>query len=269
MALVLFMVGVLGVLLINARTITLHIKEQLPVEIFVKNSASHEEIDTLTKAIESSKFVKTFQYIDKDQAMKIAQKELNIHDKSLLERHIFPSSIRMTLQANYTDPIQVDQIIRGMGDLTIIDEIKYPKDILQEMHANIEKWSVRLAGCSILFLIIAITLIHNSIKLSIHSKRFIIKSMQLIGAKRSTIYTPFLKSSLWWGITGGCIALITLTIFGYYLLQMVHFPYEQDYYALSILASEVLLLGMIISSSSAYLVVRKYLRSSSSELHYS
>ncbi|XOD67515.1 MAG: cell division protein FtsX [Flavobacteriales bacterium Tduv] len=263
------MVGILGELLINARTISLHIKEQFPVEIFLKESISHEEIYVLIKAIESSKFVKTFQYIDKDKAMKIAQKELNIHDESLLERHIFPASIKMTLQADYTDPIHMDQIIKGMGDLTIVDEIKYPRDLLQEMHTNIEKWSVRLAGYSILFLIIAIILIHNAIKLSIHSKRFIIKSMQLVGAKRRAIYAPFLRISLWWGMIGGCIALITLTISGYYLLQVIHFPYKQDYYALSVLASGILLLGMIIASSSSYLTVRKYFRSTSDELHYS
>ncbi|XCI75768.1 MAG: permease-like cell division protein FtsX [Flavobacteriales bacterium] len=264
MTLILFMVGVLGTLLVNVRAMSRHIKEQLPMEIFFKNDAAQEQIMALMEIIRPSKFVKKFQYIDKDQAMKIAKKELNIQDENLLEYQIFPASIRMTISIDY-----VDRIIKMMTNLAIVDEVKYPRDLLQEIHSNIEKWSIWIIGFAILFLVIAIALINNAIRLSIYSKRFIIKSMQLVGAKRSFIYSTFLKRSLWWGIFGGLIALIALTILSYYMLEIIDFQYKQDYYTLGGLALGIFLLGIIISSGSTYLAVRRFLRSTTDELYHS
>ncbi|XOD68715.1 MAG: cell division protein FtsX [Flavobacteriales bacterium AspAUS03] len=226
------MAGVLGTFLINACTISRHIKEKLLVEFFFKNDASQEQINAFIETIRPSIFVKKFRYINKNQAIKMDKKELNTQEESLIEHQIFLASIRMNIRSDYVDPDKVDRFIKKMTTLAIVDKVKYPRALLQEIHFNIKKWNTWIIEFIILFLFILITLINNTIELIIYFKRFIIKSIQLVEVKRNFIYTPFLRRSLWWSILRGIIALIPLALLSYYLLKIIDFQYKQDYYAL-------------------------------------
>lgn len=267
-AMVLFMMGVLGLLLMNARSLGHYVKEQLPVELFFKESVSDEQAKSFVDSVQSLSYVKTLRYIDKNQAIKTAKKELNIADEDLFEARIFPASIKLTINSSHVQPEMLNAIIKTLAKNTLLDEIKYPKDLLRKIHENIERWSLWIICLTFLFLIISIVLINNAVRLNLYSKRFTIKTMQLVGAKRGFIYKPFLSKSLWLGFLGALIAILFLALTSYYFYNHIELPYQQDPCIISMLAAFLVGTGILISLISTYFSVRKFLNLKTHQLYH-
>ena len=239
-SLVLFLVGLFGLILVNAQNYADYIKEQLKLEAYFNDeydpkqqdkelARQQEYIDSLKK----HDFVKTTQYISKERASDIARNELGIDDNAVFEANIFPASVLITLQSDYVEPDKVDSIKKIIASNPIISDVLNDDELMTTVYNNIDKirfWLMVLAG---IFLVIAMILINNSIRLRIYAKRFSIKTMQLVGARRRFIIKPFLLQSAFLGFLGAVLAILILGALWYYFAEVINLPWwHDDFYIL-------------------------------------
>lgn len=272
MSLVLFMIGFIGILLINAKQFSDFVKENISLQIIFSDGASENQIDELVKKIKLSDYAREQVFIDKEQALIEAREASGMaEDDPFYNEPIYPASLQVYLKANYVEPGKVDSIAQKLQTYSIIQKIGYPKDELDIIYRNISRisiWALVIAG---LFLIIAIVLINNAIRLNIYSKRFTIKTMQLIGAKKSFIRKPFLWKSVAIGFISALLALLVLGGILYYLFyykRIFQEPFNLDYTLLGILALGIIATGILLSFLSTYFATSKFLKLRTDQLYY-
>ena len=198
-----------------------------------------------------------------------AKKSMGIESSALFEENIFPSSVEVALKPQYVDPEKIDEAIKQIKATPGIVDVKNNSTLMVEVYnnlTNIMKW---ILGFSILFLILAVVLINNSIRLKIFSKRFIIKTMQLVGAKRRFILKPFIKEAAILGLIGAVLGIAVLFGAWYYFITQIGTPFAQDENQLIILVVAIFLLGILITVLSTILATWRFLRSNVDDLYYS
>lgn len=275
-ALVLFLVGLFGLILINAQKYSDYIKEQLVVNAFfdenydVKDSAKIDKLekDALSR-IQKMPFVKKATYISRDMATVEAKKSLGVDGEALFETNIFPSSVEVSLQPEYVAPDKIDGVIKQLATVPGIKDVKNNSSLTADIFNNLERILKWILGFSVIFLILAIVLINNSIRLKIFSKRFIIKTMQLVGAKRRFILKPFITEAVILGILGALIGLLALFAVWYYFTKEIGSEFVQDPNQYILLILGVLLLGVLITVLSTIFATWRYLKSNVDDLYYS
>lgn len=275
-ALVLFLLGLMGLILINAQKYSDYIKEQLVVNAYfdenfdAKDSVKivKQENDAFKK-IESLAPVKRATYISREMAAEEARKSMGIESSALFEENIFPSSVEIALKPEYVDPAKINEAIKQIKATPGIMDVKNNSTLMVEVYNNLNNILKWILGFSILFLVLAVVLINNSIRLKIFSKRFIIKTMQLVGAKRRFILKPFIKEAIILGVIGAVIGLAVLFGAWYYFITQIGTPFVQDNNQLIILVVGIFFLGVIITVLSTIFATWKFLRSNVDDLYYS
>lgn len=275
-ALVLFLLGLMGLILINAQKYSDYIKEQLVVNAYfdenydAKDSVKTAKMEAETfKKIQNLAPVKRATYISREMAALEAKKSMGIESSALFEENIFPSSVEVALKPEFVDPTKIDEAIKQIKATPGITDVKNNSTLMVEVYnnlTNIMKW---ILGFSILFLILAVVLINNSIRLKIFSKRFIIKTMQLVGAKRRFILKPFIKEAIILGVIGALIGLGVLFGAWYYFVTQIGTPFAQDNNQLIILVVSIFLLGVLITVFSTVFATWRFLKSNVDDLYYS
>lgn len=272
-SLVLFLLGLFGLIVINAQSYADYVKEQLKLEAFFNDEYDPREQDKEQEKqfafIDSLKvqhdFVRNVQYISKEKASEIAKKELGIDDNEIFEANIFPASVLITLKSEYVSPEHVDSIKNIIISDPIISEVVNDDELMTTVYNNIDKirfWLMVLAG---IFLVIVMVLINNSIRLRIYSKRFSIKTMQLVGARRRFIIKPFLIQSAFLGLLGAVLAILILGVLWYYFAELVSLPFwQEDYYKL---IGILILVGVFIALISTAIATWRYLRLRTDQLY--
>ena len=272
-SLVLFLLGLFGLIVINAQSYADYVKEQLKLEAFFNDEYDPREQDKEQEKqfafIDSLKvqhdFVRNVQYISKERASEIAKKELGIDDNEIFEANIFPASVLITLKSEYVSPEHVDSIKNIIASDPIISEVVSDDELMTTVYNNIDKirfWLMVLAG---IFLVIVMVLINNSIRLRIYSKRFSIKTMQLVGARRRFIIKPFLIQSAFLGLLGAVLAILILGAMWYYFAELVSLPFwQEDYYKLM---GILILVGVFIALISTAIATWRYLRLRTDQLY--
>lgn len=275
-ALVLFLLGLMGLILINAQKYSDYIKEQLVVNAYfdenvdAKDSAKTVKMETETfNKIQSLAPVKRATYITRQMAADEAKKSMGIESSALFEENIFPSSVEIALKPEYVDPAKIDQAIAQIKATPGIVDVKNNSTLMVEVYNNLENLLKWILGFSVLFLILAVVLINNSIRLKIFSKRFIIKTMQLVGAKRRFILKPFIKEAVILGVIGAVLGLAVLFGAWYYFITQIGTPFAQDDQNLIILVVGIFLLGVLITVLSTIFATWRFLRSNVDDLYYS
>lgn len=275
-ALVLFLVGLFGLILINAQKYSDYIKEQLVVNAFfdenydVKDSAKIDKLEKEAFAqIQKMPFVKKATYISREKATVEAKKSLGVDGQALFEANIFPSSVEVSLKPEYVAPEKIDGVIKQLGTVPGIKEVKNNSSLTADIFNNLERILKWILGFSVLFLVLAIVLINNSIRLKIFSKRFIIKTMQLVGARRGFILKPFVMEAVLLGVIGAAIGLVVLFGVWYYFTKEIGADFVQDPNQYIILIVGVILLGIFITVISTVFATWRFLRSSVDDLYYS
>lgn len=274
-ALVLFLVGLFGLILLNAQKYSDYLKEQLVVNAYFDENydpadsvkISKLEQDAVQK-IQHLEPVKKATYISRQQASNEAKGSLGVDSQSLFNADIFPSSVEVALKPEYSDSTKIGNVLKQIGAVPGIVEVKNDSESVQVYKKldMIMKW---ILGFSILFLILAIVLINNSIRLKIFSKRFIIKTMQLVGAKRRFILKPFIKEAVILGLIGAVIG--TLALFGvwYYFTTTIKTPFVQDTAQYTWLIVLIFGLGVLITVASTVFATWRFLKSNIDDLYYS
>lgn len=269
LSLVLFMLGLVGLILLNTKKLADHFKETIGFQLIISDVARDTDIDKLQKMLEGSNYVKSTQFISKETAAKTLQKDLGEDFVTFIGYNPLKSSLDVRLKADYANPDSLLWIEKQLTQNKIVKEVLYPKALLSNMNNNMKKVALFILAFSAILLVIALALINNTIRLSIYSKRFIIKTMQLVGATQGFIRRPFILKGIRQGIYSSIIALTMLTGILYLgQKQLPELVVIQDTKMLASLFGIVVLLGMTIGAISTALAVRKYLRLRSSELYY-
>jgi cell division transport system permease protein len=272
----LFLVGLFGLILINAQKYSDYIKEQLVVEAYFdeyldpRDSAKTLKFQEETFAkIKEQNYVKQARYISKQQATVLAKKQLGIDANALFEEDIFPASVEVTLKPEFVDPAKIDGVVSQLKAIPGVKDVANDNQLTIDVYNNLNRILTWILAFSILFLIVAIVLINNSIRLKIFSKRFIIKTMQLVGAKRRFILKPFIKEALILGLIGAFIGLAALGGVWYYFTSQIGTPFVQDTNQYIVLIFIILFVGIFITVASTIFATWRFLRSNVDDLYYS
>jgi cell division transport system permease protein len=261
--LVLFTLGFLGLVVINASSLSNYIKENIGFEIIMKQDAREADIVYLQKMLDAQNYVKSTDYITKEEAIKRLSDALGEDFTSFLGNKDNPllPSIDVRFKAEWANNDSLVKIKDFVMSHEGVKEVYYQKSLVHLINKNLRRISLFLSSVSILLLIITIALINNTIRLSVYSKRFTIRSMQLVGATRGFIRRPFLYKSLFQGLFSALLALVILTaIITALWKNLPELQAITSQRMLLILYGFVILLGLLVSGISTYIVVNKYLR---------
>ncbi len=267
-SLVLFMLGILGLILLQAKSVSNYVKENIGFSVILKDQVKEVDIVKFQKSLDAAHFVKATEYVDKERAAKELTADLGEDFVDFLGYNPLLASIEVRLNAEYANPDSLIWIETELLKNPKVKEVFYQKDLVSLVNENIKNISMVLIVFSLLLLIIAIALINNSIRLALYSKRFIIKTMQLVGATPGFIRRPFVWRGILNGVYGAMIAISLLMGLLYYLQKKLPELFAiQDVEMLASLFGMVLLLGIIITWISTSLAVRKYLRMTTDKLY--
>ena len=259
--LVLFLLGILGLLVLNAKRLSDYVKENIGFSIILKEDVKEVEIIRLQKNLDASKYVKSTEYITKKEAARELKKELGEDFVDFLGYNPLLASIDVHLQADYANPDSIKLIKKDLQEYEQIKEVFYQKSLVQLVNQNIRKISLIILIFSAFLFLIAIALINNTIRLSIYSKRFIINTMQLVGATKGFIRRPFIYRGMLQGIIAAFIAMGLLTGSVYFMQkEFDEIITLQDIETLAILYAGVLIFGVFISWISTLAAVNRYLK---------
>jgi len=267
-SLILFTLGLLGLLILDARKISDYVKEHIQLVVFLKDDVAAVEVSAWQDLLEKSAFSKSVRYVSKEAALDSLKSTLGESAVSMLDNNPLPASFDIRLNAAYANPDSMAQITRQLSSAPLVREVVYQQNEVSLLTRNIKTISIIILAFSGLLFLIAIALIHNMVRLAIYSKRFLIKSMQLVGATRGFIRRPFIRKGLANGLYGGLIACAMLGGLLYAAVQQFSdLGRLQDPQTLAILFGGILVTGLVLSGISTFFAVRKYLRLSSEELY--
>jgi len=267
-SLLLFMLGVLSILLLNSKKLSIYVKENFTLTVVLKNDAKDISIRQFQKTINSHEYVKSSEIITKEEAAMILTKELEEDFITFLGYNPLSNYIDIQFKAIYATTKYVEEFQKKILTSEIISEILFDKDLMMLVNNNLKKISAVFFIISLLFTLIAFALINNSIRLSIYSQRFTIKTMQLVGATKSFIQKPFILRNLLLGLLGGVVGSFLISGFIYYLNKLgLEILGVFNPLGISILFICVCLSGMLIAIISTFFAVNKYLKLTSDQLY--
>lgn len=268
-ALVLFLLGLLGMLVLNAKTISDNFKERVVMTIYLNNSAKKVEINQLEKSLVLSNYVKSTKYVSKEDAADFMKGEYGEDFLDDVGYNPLQNSIDVNLKAKFVTAHNLDSISQAILNKKFVEEVRYDKDLVSIMNSNVKRISFWILIISALFSLIAVLLINSSIRLAVYSKRFIIKTMQMVGATKQFIRRPFIWKSVRLGIIGSILALMGMAIVFYYLNKS--FP-ELELLSNRVLISSLFVgifaLGIIITWISTYFATQRFLNLKTDDLYY-
>jgi len=268
-SLVLFMLGLLGLILLHTKKLSDYVKENIGFSIIMKDNVKEAGIIQLQKILDATSYVKSTEYVTKEEAAQQFKEELGEDFTSFLGYNPLLPTIEVRFRAEYANndslAIIKDKILANNN----VKEVWYQESLVDVVNSNLRKIGLIILGFSGLLLLISIALINNTIRLSVYSKRFLIRSMLLVGATRSFISRPFIWKGIIQGIAGAFLAIFLLA--GLIFLSQKEFPelvslQEIDLY-LSLFGI-VILLGIVITWFSNFFAVKKYIKIKTDFLYY-
>lgn len=268
-SLVLFVVGVIGLLLLNAQKLSKHVKENIGFSVILNDGVKEVDMIRLQKSLDAKKFVKTTEYITKERAAKDLQEDLGEEFVDFLGYNPLLPSIEVRLYAQYANPDSVDIIEKELLEYNQVKEVAYQKSLIDIVNKNIKKISIVLFAFSGMLMIIALSLINNTIRLSVYARRFLIKTMQLVGATKAFVRAPFVAKSIIHTIYSVCITYALLSGLIYLLdKELPELAILSDIDTLAILFGGVFIVGLFIVWTSTWFAVNRYLRLKTNELYF-
>lgn len=265
---VLFLLGLVVFFVLTANNLSVYIRENIAFSAILDDNIKETSIIKLQESLNKKDYVKKIVYISKEQALEEQIEAMGTDPSEFLGHNPFNASMEIRLNAGYTDPDSIKWIEKELLENKNIIEVSYPQNLLDSVNKNLKKISVFLLGLAVLLSLISFSLINNTIRLTIYSKRFLIHTMKLVGASWGFIRRPFISRNLWIGILSGAAANAILTALAYMAVK-----YEPELLVIIspesvlIVAVAVMVFGIIITTLCAYISINKYLRMKISELY--
>jgi cell division transport system permease protein len=260
-AMVLSMIGLLGLILVEANNLSRYVKENIVLNVFVDDAAHETDVLQLQKQLEGNTMVKQSVYVSKEIAARNLQKDLGEDFVKFLGYNPLSQSLDIYLKAEYANNADIEKFKAELLKNPLIKEVKYQKSLVDQMNENIKSISLIILAFAAIFVVLSVALINNTIRLAIYSQRFLIKSMQLVGATKGFIRKPFMLYGIWHGLLGGLIAILIL-------IGMLSVVYKEipdliilrNYTEFGLIFVAILGIGVFISGFSTFLAVNKFLR---------
>lgn len=268
-SLVLFLLGLLGLLVLNSKRVGDYFKEQIPIVVFLKDSAKEVEITQLKQSLALADYTKSAEFVSKEQAAEEHSAVIGEDFMEYLGDNPLQNSIDVRMIAEFVTPEKVEEIVSEIKSKDFVDDVVYDKPLIQQLTDNVKKisfWVLVVAG---LFLFIAVLLINSSIRLSVYAKRFTIKTMQMVGATKRFIRKPFIWNSIKLGLIGAVVAMIGMAAVLYYVDKSFPELYLlSDKVLLGALFVFVLFMGFFITWLSTFFATQRFLNLRTDELYY-
>ena len=259
--LVLFMIGLLGMIIIHGKKLSDYVRENISISLMLKENLADEQVQNYMKRLQNTSYVKQAEFISREQAAKQLSNELGEDFVEFLGYNPLPASIDIQLKAGYANNDSIARIERQILSGNLVKEVVYQKSLIDQVNSNISKISMVIISFSLILLIISVILINNTIKLSIYAKRFLIRSMQLVGATENFIRMPFIKRSALHGVIAAVLADLLLVGTLYLARQRIpEIVALQDISIFALFFLGVLVLGVILSAVSTWISVNKFLK---------
>ena len=266
--LVLFLLGALGLFVINSKKITNDFKENIPMTVFFDNDAKDSTISAFDTELKNAKFIKEYAFVHKDSA---AKNNVDIVGKDFMEFLGFnplQNSFDIHLKGDYVNADSIKKIERNIRKNEMVSEIIYDKELVDMVNENVTKITFWILIISAILTVVAMLLINSSLRLSVYSHRFTIKTMQMVGATKSFIRKPFIWRSIKLGLIGSGLAIIALLFLVFYVDSL--FPslgIAKDYVSIAIVIFGVLVVGIIITSISTFFATQRFLNLKTDDLY--
>ena len=266
--LVLFLLGIIGWLILNTRALGDHFKENVEVNVYLREPLAKADSTALMEYITGKVYVKELQFTTKDMAKQKWLKDGGDDWSDILDENPLPQSIDFKLKSQYLNADTLKHIKTDLESQTYVTEVKYPDQIAGNLDYFTKTVNLALLGLAVLLLIVAVVLIDNTIRLAMFSNRFTIKTMQMVGATRWFIARPLDFRAILNGTLSGVIAIIMVwgTIQSAYsyepILKTLHDPQK-----LTLLFALLLCLGILITLISTHSSILKYLRKKLDDLY--
>lgn len=258
----------MGVLILSANQISTYVKENIGFSIIMNSNTRDTDIIRLQKYLDATNYVKASRFISKADAAKEFETQLGEDFVDFIGVNPLEASIEVNLYAEYANPDSLLKIEKEFAENPNINKVIYQKDIVHLVNDNIKHISLVVIFFGGLLLFISIALINNTIRLSVYSKRFLIHTMQLVGATKSFIRRPFINKAIFMGFLCALISIGLLTALLYYfnsdLGNIFNYKYKE---LLGVVFGIMILLGILITQISSYFAVNKYLRMNAGQLH--
>lgn len=268
-ALVLFMVGILGLVLLKSTLVANRVKEKVAITLFLKDDISTKNRNDLKASLQKEAFTKRIIYTSKQRAAKIYSKEIGEDFLKFLGKNPLKNGIDIYLKADFVTPQKMQELEERFLKNAFVADVSYDKPLINLLTKNIKRISFWLLVVSAFFGLVAMILINSSIRLSIYSKRFNIKTMQMVGATKGFIRRPFIWQSVKLGTIGAFLALIALGVVIYYVDKYApSLDLIKDYATLGYLTGGVLISAFIITWISTFFATQRFLNLQTDELYY-
>lgn len=266
--LVLFLFGLLGLFLANANKINQLLKENIEISIFFRDGVKEADAAYLKTKLENMKAVKQAKLVTKEEAKEFLMNEIGDDFVAIIGYNPLPYTIDLRLYSDWANADSLTNFSTQLEQLSSVRDVYYQHDIIKNIDRNVKVIGWLLFGFTFLFLIIAVALINSTIRLTMYSKRFLVKSMQLVGATRSFIRKPFIWQSIFNGILAALLAdgilLFLLISSQSYVPELI--IVKEPIIVVGLLSS-VILLGFIISGISSFFAINRYLNLKLEELY--
>ncbi|MCO5935739.1 permease-like cell division protein FtsX [Mucilaginibacter sp. RB4R14] len=260
-AMVLLMIGLLGLILVHANNLSRYVKENIVLNIFMDDSAHETDVLQLQKQLDGNPMVKQTAYVSKELAARNLQKDLGEDFVKFLGYNPLSQSLDIYLKADYANNVGIEKFKVELLKNKLVKEVKYQQSLVDQMNANLTSISLIILAFAGIFIILSVALINNTIRLAIYSQRFLIKSMQLVGATKGFIRKPFLLYGIWHGLLGALISIViliaTLFVANKQIPDLVILQSPAEF---GMVFLGIVILGIFISAFSTFLAVNKFLR---------
>ena len=260
-AMVLLMIGLLGLILVDANKLSRYVKENIVLNIFVDDAAHETDVLQLQKQLQGNPMVKEAQYVSKEIAARNLQKDLGEDFVKFLGYNPLSQSLDVYMNADYANNEDITRFKNELLKNPLVKEVKYQQSLVEQMNHNLTSISLIILAFAGVFVVVSVALINNTVRLAIYSQRFLIKSMQLVGATKGFIRKPFLLYGIWHGLLGALIAIVILMVTLYFSTQQIpDLVLLGNYAEFGVVFLFVIGLGVFISGFSTFLAVNRFLR---------
>lgn len=266
--LVLFLLGILGLFIINSKKLANDFKENIAMTVFFKNEANDSIMKNFGAQLKGSPFVKSYKYVTKEAAAKEHTDIIGEDFMTFLGENPLQNSYDIHLKGDYVIKDSITKIETGLRKNVMVSDIVYDKQLVNLVNDNIKKVSMWILIISSFLAVIAVLLINSSLRLSIHSNRFIIKTMQMVGATKSFIRKPFVMRSIKLGMIGAGLAVLSLI--GVLIYVETSFPnlgILNDKILIGLVLLAVLGIGILITWLSTYFATQRFLNLRTDDLY--
>lgn len=266
--LVLFLLGTLGLFLLNFKQLSNNFKENIPMSLYFKDQAGTNELENFKTKIEKSAFIKNITFVHKDSAALTQQGVIGENFVHFLGFNPLQNSFDLHLKGDYINKDSITSIVTNFKENKLIDDIVYDQNLIDLVNKNIETITSWILTISFFLAFISMLLINSSLRLSVYSKRFTIKTMQMVGATKSFIRKPFIWTNIRLGLVGAFFALIAIGAEIYYLQTIfTELKLLENTSALLIIGCGVVLVGILITWISTFFATQRFLNLKSDELY--